>query len=70
MFILQDEQHDEIVDAIYKRRNSYLQDTYLPINYDNNPQAELSKFAWLKELGVINERENQVIREEIENSMA
>ncbi|WP_162051441.1 hypothetical protein [Pontibacter pamirensis] len=70
MFILQDEQHDEIVNAIYKHRNNYLQYNYLPINYDNNPQAELSKFAWLKELDVINEREYQVVREEIQSSMA
>ena len=70
LFILQDKQHDEVVERIYKSRNSYLQDRYLSIDYANDPQKEMSKFAWLFELGVINGREFQVIREEIENSIA
>ncbi|MBJ6118103.1 hypothetical protein JAO76_07875 [Pontibacter sp. BT310] len=70
MFILQDEQHDEVIESIYKSRNSYLQDKYLSINYDNDPQLEMNKFAWLLELGVINGREFRVIRDEIENSLA
>lgn len=70
MFILQDKQHDEVVERIYKSRNSYLQDRYLSIDYGNDPQKKMSKFAWLFELGVINGREFQVIREEIENSIA
>jgi hypothetical protein len=70
MFILQDKQHDEVLENIYKSRNSYLQDKYLSIDHDNDPQREMNKFAWLLELGVINGREFQVIREEIENSIA
>ncbi|MEJ8802150.1 hypothetical protein [Pontibacter sp. H249] len=70
MFILQDKQHNEVVESIYKSRNNYLQDKYLSIDYDNDQQREMSKFAWLFELGVINGREFQVIREEIENSIA
>lgn len=65
LFILQDKQHDEILQNIYKKRNAYLIDQYLEINYDNDPQAELNKFEWLKKQGVINDREFQVIHEEI-----
>lgn len=70
MFVLQDKQHDEVIKSIYKSRNNYLQENYLSIDYDNDPQREMSKFAWLFELGLINGREFQVIREEIEKSVA
>lgn len=70
IFILQDNHHDEILDRIYKTRNSYLQGKYLSINYENDPQSEINKFNWLKELGVITKREYQVIHEEILNSKA
>lgn len=69
MYILQDNQHNEILEQIYKKRNNYLQENYLSINYNNDPQSELNKFNWLKGLGIINEREYQVIEEEIQNNM-
>ncbi len=70
MFILQDQQHHEVIESIYQSRNNYLQQHYLGINYDNDPQRELSKFSWLLELGVITRREFEVIREEIESNIA
>jgi hypothetical protein len=67
LFILQDKQHAEILKNIYKARNDHFIHNYLEINYENDPVEELDKFSWLKEQGVITERELQVIQEEILN---
>jgi hypothetical protein len=37
----------------------------LSINYSNDPLTEISKFLWLKSLEVINNKEFEVIKEEI-----
>jgi hypothetical protein len=70
LLILKDKNHDEIVGQIYSSRNEYLKDNYLEINYDNEANSELNKFSWLKEQGIISEKEFVVIREEIEDKMS
>lgn len=57
--VLQDAQHDDILEQIQRRRIQALRE-HAVINHLNAPQAELKKFAWLKEQGAItgNEFEN------------
>ena len=69
LVILQDKQHAQILEDIYKSRNNYLKVNYLTIDYENDPQRELNKFSWLQELDIISEREFKVIQEDIENNM-
>lgn len=65
IYILNDNNEDDIFKAIYNKRNEYLVNTYLSINYSNDPLTEISKFLWLKSLEVINNKEFEVIKEEI-----
>ncbi len=65
IYILNDNNEDDIFKAIYNKRNEYLVNTYLSINYSNDPLNEISKFLWLKSLEVINNKEFEVIKEEI-----
>lgn len=65
MFVLDDQNQDEIIQLIYQKRNEYLTKNYLEINYHNEPNNEVGKFMWLKSLGLINEKEFEVIKEEI-----
>lgn len=65
VFVLEDKHQQEIIDSIYTKRNEYLSQNYMTINYFNDPQNELSKFMWLKDLGLLSDKEFDVIREEI-----
>ena len=67
IFVINDKQQSEIIEKVYSSRNIYLKSHYGKINYNNDRNDEVSKFSWLKQLGIINEREFEVIREEIIN---
>lgn len=63
MNVLNDSQKDEIIANIYKLRNGYLMSKYGHVNYNNSRESEISRFMWLNRLGVINERELEVIKD-------
>ncbi len=68
IWVLDDKNQAEIIDAIYNSRDSYLKENYLAINYNNEPNNEANKFLWLKNLNIINDKEFEVIKEEIYNN--
>ena len=68
IWVLDDANQIEIIEAVYSKRNSYLKENYLEINYENETSSEINKFLWLKNLKIINEREFEVIKEEIINN--
>ena len=55
ILIIQNKQHDQILDEIKKRRKEQLLAWYGEINYDNNPNDEMNKFIWLKNQTLISE---------------
>lgn len=68
IFVINDRQKDEIIEKIYNNRDEYLKKHFGKIDYDNDKENEISKFVWLMDLGLINEREFDVIKEEIQRS--
>ena len=62
--ILQGEKHDEILNEIQRRRLGALRE-YAVLNHYNSAQAELKKFAWLKEQGAISGEEFESFRRRI-----
>lgn len=65
IWVLDDANQDDIIKAIYNKRDAYLKEYYLEINYNNEGSSEINKFLWLKSMKIINEREFEVIKEEI-----
>jgi len=53
VFIIQDKQHDEILNELNKRRKAQLLKLYGAINADNDIENEINKFKWLAEQQVI-----------------
>ena len=68
IWVLDDVNQDEIINVIYNKRNEYLRENYLEINYSNESSSEINKFLWIKNLKLINQREFEVIKEEIINN--
>lgn len=68
IWVLDDANQNQIIEAIYNKRNEYLKENYLEINYDNEPSIEINKFLWLKSMKIISDREFEVIKEEIVNN--
>ena len=68
IYIIKDEKFEEINSLIYSKRNEYLKENYYAIDYDNDVNSEIGKFKWLRNIGVINDREFNVIREELINN--
>ncbi len=67
LLVLQDKNYLEIISQIFTARNEYLRENYLEIDFENEAEAEVNKFAWLKEQGIISDKEFIVIREAIED---
>ena len=65
IWVLDDANQNEIIEAIYSNRNQYLKENYLEINYNNESSSEINKFLWLKNMKIISDREFEVIKEEI-----
>lgn len=65
IWVIDDKIQEEIIQAIYSKRDQYLKENYLAINYDNEINNEINKFLWLKSLNLINQREFELIKEEI-----
>jgi hypothetical protein len=65
IWVLDDKNQNEIISEIFKQRDSYLKKHYLAINFENEINDEINKFIWLKTLKLINEKEFDVVKEEI-----
>lgn len=59
VFVIQDKQHDQIVDELNKRRKSQLLKWYGDVNPENDLDNEIQKFKWLVAQGVISEEESE-----------
>ncbi len=53
IFVIQNGQHDHIIDEISKRKKAQLLQWYGDVNVDNDPESEINKFRWLAEQNVI-----------------
>ncbi|MDN3612571.1 hypothetical protein ACODM8_15095 [Vibrio ostreicida] len=65
LFIIQDKQHDTIVDALMSRRKEQLLAWYADINMENELASEINKFKWLVEQEVLSEEESKQKIEEV-----
>ena len=59
MFVIQDKQHDEIINALQSRKKQQLLAWYGDVNPDNELQTEIQKFHWLAEQGVLTQEESE-----------
>lgn len=62
--VLQDPQHDRLIDEMKQRRHAALR-AQAVIDRGNSPQGELRKFTWLKEQGAITAREFEDFRNKL-----
>jgi len=65
LYLIKDGQEMAIYDALISARNKYLRTCYAAIHYENSRAAELQKFGWLYDLGVITEREYSFLKDEL-----
>lgn len=65
LYIIKNGQENEIYDTLITARNTYLRTCYAAINYHQTRAAELQKFEWLHDLGVINEQEYCFLKDEL-----
>lgn len=59
ILILKDKKHDKVLRELDARRRKQWNDIYNKFDMENDPNAEINKFKWLKEQGVIDENEFQ-----------
>ena len=53
VFVIQDSQHDEIVDELMTRRKDQMLTWYGEVNLQSDLQSEINKFNWLQKEGVL-----------------
>lgn len=66
ILIIQNDQHDKIIEKIYAKRKSYWREHYGKVNPENSIESELNKFEILKEEGIIDEDEFQGFKKQIQ----
>lgn len=59
IFVIQDKNHDQIIDELNKRRKSQLLQWYGEVNPENDLENEIQKFKWLVEQEVISKEESE-----------
>lgn len=59
IFIIQNKQHDRILDELNKRRISQWRQWYADVNLSNESAKEIGKFEWLRDQNVISKDEYQ-----------
>lgn len=69
LLIIKDDKHDEVMKQIFDHRNEYLKAKYGKIDEKNNKQAELNKFTYLKNLGVIADYEFEDVKKALEGEV-
>ncbi|WP_334022387.1 hypothetical protein [Alteromonas sp. S015] len=57
IFVINDKNHDSIIEEIKTRKNKQLLDWYGDINPNNELETEINKFKWLAEQNVISQEE-------------
>ena len=67
ILVVQDEQHDKILEVIFSKRNEYVLDKYGEIDFDNHPDDEMSRFKAMKKEKVITDEEFTEIKGKIES---
>jgi hypothetical protein len=65
VFVIRDGQHDRIVAELAERKRTFLREHFGALDPTEQPEAELRKFAWLREEGAISEEEFEEIRQHI-----
>lgn len=58
LFVIQDKNHDKIINELNARRKSQLLDWYGEVNPENELEQEIGKFKWLVEQEVISKEES------------
>lgn len=58
IFVIQDSNHDKIINELNSRRKSQLLNWYGAVNPENELAQEIGKFKWLVEQGVISKEES------------
>ncbi len=61
VYIIKDDQHDEILQRIMNERKNIFLAEYGTVNLKNNPENELKKFEWLLEQKIITQTEFEKI---------
>lgn len=59
MLVIQDKQHQAILDELEKRRVAALRSKYLTFDHTNEPSIELKKYHWLRRMNAITDLELQ-----------
>lgn len=59
VFVIQDKNHDNIVDEIQSRRKSQLLNWYGEVNPENSLEQEIGKFKWLAEQEILTKEESE-----------
>jgi hypothetical protein len=59
VFVIQDKNHDKIIEELNKRRKSQLLQWYGEVNPENELEYEIQKFKWLVEQNVISKEESE-----------
>lgn len=59
IFVIQDKQHDQIIEEINARRKSQLLQWFGDVNPENDLDNEIQKFQWLAEQGVLSQEESE-----------
>lgn len=70
LLIIKNKNHDELMGEIFKHRNDYLRTKYGMIDTKNDKKNELNKYKFLKNLGVISEKEYDEFEKTIEKEMS
>jgi hypothetical protein len=65
IFIIQDSQHDRIMNELQDRRKKRLLSTLGDVNLTNDPGQEIAKFEWLRDQKVISDSEFKITRDAI-----
>lgn len=59
VFVIDDKNHDKIIDELMSRKKTQLLNWYGEVNPENDLEQEISKFKWLVEQNVLSEEESE-----------
>ncbi|MBW7909019.1 MAG: SHOCT domain-containing protein [Kiritimatiellae bacterium] len=65
LFVIKDKYHEQVLKTLQAWRANHLQSTYGKIDPNNDPNAELRKFAWLKSEGAITDDEFERLKAQL-----
>lgn len=59
VFVIQDKQHDQIIEELNRRRKSQLLQWYGEVNPENDLEKEIQKFNWLVDQKIMSKEESE-----------